>query len=167
MDFGPRARGVAIVAAGLSLLIIPSCGSSADVAPLDAEFVVELQGGQAWSASGPAVEADLMCAVGQRRWLGAEDLDGDPLAIFEVRAMQQEAIATRELPALVNVDEWVCFDGRGSFVSRDPANVGTWTIVSGKGSLAGLSGGGTVSFVPTLEDIPDALYLSAALALGD
>lgn len=137
--------------------------SVTEITPLDVRFVVELQEGQEWAASGPAVDADLMCDEGQRRGLGVEDLDGRQLTQFEIGTMQREARATREDPPVVYVNEWICADGRGSFTSRESVQDGTWVIESGRGSLAGLSGEGTYSFVETLEAIPEFLYMDSML----
>ena len=163
---GRSGRVAAFLTLAACVLLAVACSDPpAAVTPLDVEFVVSLQEGQAWSASGPAVEADLMCDSGHRRWLGAEDLDGNTLTDGEVGMMQREARATRKPPPIVHLDEWICADGRGAFVSRDPANVKTWTITTGKGAFAGLSGTGPVSFVETLEAIPDLLLMDAALTL--
>ena len=149
-------------AVAVTVIVVAGCGNGADEsAPLEVRFVVELQEGQGWTASGPAVDADLVCDEGSRRWLGAEDPDGRPLTSYEIGEMEREAKATRERPPMVRVNEWICADGRGSFTSRDPVQNDTWAIESGRGSLNGLSGEGTVSFVETLEADPEYLYMDA------
>ncbi len=160
-------RAVGVTAVVITLVLTTGCGKSVtEPTPLDVRFVVELQEGQEWTASGPAVDADLMCDEGQRRALGAEDPDGRQLTQFEIGTMQREAREMREDPAMVYVNEWICADGRGSFTSRDPTQNETWVIESGRGSLTGLSGEGTASFVETLEAIPEFLYMDSTLTPG-
>jgi len=165
---GPTLREAAVTAVVAALTVITGCaGTVTEVTSLEVAFVIELQEGQEWTASGPAVDADLMCEEGQRRWLRAEDPVGRQLTQFEIGTMEREAQATREDPPLVLVNEWICADGRGSFTSRDPVFNDTWAIDSGRGSLTGLSGEGTVSFVETLEAIPEFLYMDSTLILRE
>ena len=87
-----HARARVILGVIVSVVVAAGCSDdSAAVAPLEVEFAVSMQDCQAWSASGPAVGAGLMCGEVQRRWPGAEDLNGRPLTIFEVGVLQREA----------------------------------------------------------------------------
>lgn len=80
-------------------------------------------------ATGPAVEAGLICPIGTADWVDGHENRWE--------------------------DEYVCDDGTGTFIAGADIHIAgerlyeSWTIVSGTGAYANLTGGGGADTGPT------------------
>ena len=122
-----------------------SCGG--DSGPLPVEISVDLQRGQAFTASGEAVDEGLMCASGQRVETGFLDLDRTtPLSLEEFAERQNVAHQTGgEVIEFLLELEVVCADGSGRIgLIEKPDD--WWEVAHGVGAYAGVSGQGSVTF---------------------
>ena len=90
-------------------------------------------------ATGPAVEAGLVCPSGTADWVGGHENRWE--------------------------DEYVCEDGSGSFIAGADIHIASerlyesWSIVSGAGAYTNLTGGGGADTGPTTDGLwQDHMY---------
>lgn len=102
------------------------------------EIVIEVSGGQTWSASQDAVESRLMCEGGSQRWTGYREQDGSPIDYDDATVLKQME------PALVLIETQLdCADGSGAIsIAWEPHEDDRWTIVGGSGAYSDITGGG-------------------------
>lgn len=162
-DAGPNAFAAAVV------LIAAGCSANTELAVEISEkelTAVELSTidagctdagtppciGWSFTAAGEAVEEDVFCSEGSVWWLGNETPDGGPLPNEQIAAQ----VEAGEIFPIVTTHDYECADGSGAFglkktINFDPSimemSSGTWSIESGTGSLANLTGSGDI--VPT------------------
>ena len=161
----------AVWAAWLATLALTVAACSPTEGGGAVEIDVDLWAGQAWTARGPAVDDDVVCAAGDRKTVEIRDVDGQtPLGLDDAQQRLAAGAASGE-PALVTFAiEMTCEDGSGTVaVIEDPTN-GTWHVVGGTGAYVDLVGSGafTVEYsdaASTEERSPDDPPNDAPLAL--
>lgn len=113
-----------------------------------------------WTASGGAVDAGIMCPAGVHHTVGFLDLDGSPLAPDEAYERIVEAIWADPpdvVATLLQIDEFTCDDGSGSFiVTLEFRNGGPWSVDEGTGAYSDVSMSGTIEMERWAVDDPDS-----------
>jgi hypothetical protein len=137
----------------LSGLIVTSCSGSA--AGDDVTIVIDDSG---WAASGGSVDDGVICPRGSM--VGSFlDLDGSPLSRAEGFDRVVEGIwddPLDEVVEVIDLSEYVCADGSGSFtLMEEPRNGGPWSVREGLGDYAELQGSGTLEIERQPTDDPD------------
>lgn len=155
----PQCRS-ARLAVWLTLVVLAAaCSDGSGDEPL--EIVADLQGGQAWTATGGPVNDEVICGEGDRRPVGFSDPDGTPLALPEVAA-RFEAAAPGEGVDVLFLVEMTCADGSGTFTVAEHSSEQYWRVVDGRGEYADLTGQGSLTWEVDGQT-PLWLYLSGTL----
>lgn len=157
----------------------PACGSTSSGSAPDAlvgevHIVVDLQAGQRWTATGPLVDAGVLCPDGTRIEVGIFDpATGDLLTPGQLDALAEEEQERPWEPFdLLIHHEYACLDGSGSFLVEerlaDPDPIGVLTILSGTGAYRTMRGSGTETFTaePTIVADADVLNQRLEVTIG-
>lgn len=133
-------RSVALLAS--LLLLAAGCSSSSDSGEITFEHVFDMSTETSvWTATGEAIDSELLCREATGVVQGFEDEDGAVRMPEQIGALYE----TGEPFVNVSVESMTCDDGSGAFVLRfineiDPAIVdgvpvvaSTWTITGGSG----------------------------------
>jgi hypothetical protein len=104
----------------------------------------------AFTVTGEAVDEGIVCPAGNVWFVDNETPDGDPLTHEQIAAQ----VDAGEIFPIVNVHDYECTDGSGvidlkTTINFDPAimdmDSATWSVDSGTGAFANLTGSGEVS----------------------
>ena len=133
-------RSVTLLAS--ALLLAAGCSSSSDSGEITFEHVFDMSTETSvWTATGDAIDSELLCREASGAVQGFEDEDGAVRMPEEIGALYE----TGDPFVNVSVESMTCDDGSGAFMLRfineiDPAIAdgvpvvaSTWTITGGSG----------------------------------
>jgi hypothetical protein len=148
-----RTSAAAVVA--ILVMVIGGCSSSG---PAAVDFShPQAHGRMEFTAAGAAVDDGVMCPQGAQETDRLENMEGSQITDEEWADMFDAAMADGSVAEMMVYTTWTCDDGSGAFTMEfdnrfdfsvfefeGQQDVGTWTIVNGTGSYAGLTGSGDV-----------------------
>lgn len=150
-------RAIAVATATVMFgLAGAACSSSDSSEPVDVEFIHgQAQSTQPFTATGAAVEANLVCAGGTMRPLSLESMEGDEITEGDWADMFDAALESDGVAEMYVNETWTCDGDDGSFTLKTHTvfdfavfafegqqDVGTWEITGATDGLENLTGSG-------------------------
>ncbi len=154
-----------LAAAVLFVLLVAGACDRADES-WEVILSVDLETGQEWTASGPAVDRGQFCPNGTRHVVrGIDPATSDIVRVGVWFDIMESAITERNSTEITFVVEHTCTDGSGSFTTTERWGPDLWSVESGTGAYRDLRGAGRLSFATTdyMTAAPLRLYLDGTL----